>query len=85
MNNDEFINVGNKLCSSLTIVLKNERILEGPHSAIFDYDFNGSVLHIGIEMLALKLIILHMHKSACQEDCRTAKLILLIVILTMYF
>ena len=56
MNNDEFINVGNKLCSSLTIVLKNEGILEGPHSAIFDYDFNGSVLHIGIEQFIVRTI-----------------------------
>lgn len=56
MNNDEFINVGNKLCSSLTIVLKNEGILGGPHSAIFDYDFNGSVLHIGIEQCIVRTI-----------------------------
>ena len=43
MNDDEFINVGNNRCSSLNIVLKNEGILGGPHSARFDYDFNGSV------------------------------------------
>ena len=33
MNDDEFINVGNNRCSSLNIVLKNEGILGGPHSA----------------------------------------------------
>ena len=56
MNDDEFINVGNKLCSSLTIVLKNEGILGGPHSAIFDYDFNGSGLHIEIEQCIVRTI-----------------------------
>lgn len=49
MNDDEFINAGNNRCSSLNIVLKNEGILGGPHCAIFDYDFNGSILHIKIE------------------------------------
>lgn len=56
MNNDEFINVGNKRCSSLAIVLKNEGILGGPHSAIFDYDSNGNVLHIEIEQCGLRTI-----------------------------
>ena len=52
MNDDEFIN----RCSSLNIVLKNEGILGGPHSAIFDYDFNGSGLHIGIEQCIVRTI-----------------------------
>lgn len=56
MNNDEFINVGNKRCSSLTIVLKNEGILGGPHSAKFDYDFNDNILHIGIEQCIARTI-----------------------------
>ena len=56
MNDDEFINVGNNRCSSLNIVLKNEGILGGPHSARFDYDFNGSVLHIEIEQCIVRTI-----------------------------
>lgn len=37
-------------------MLKNEGILGGPHSAIFDYDFNGSGLHIGIEQCIVRTI-----------------------------
>jgi len=56
MNDDEFINAGNNQCSSLNIVLKNEGILGGAHSLIFDYDFNGSVLHIRIEQCIVRTI-----------------------------
>lgn len=56
MNDNEFINAGNNRYSSLNIVLKNEGILGGPHSAVFDYDFNGSVLHIRIEQCGVRTI-----------------------------
>lgn len=56
MNDNEFIKAGNNRCSSLNIVLKNEGILGGPHSAVFDYDFNGDVLHIRIEQCGVRTI-----------------------------
>ena len=56
MNDDEFINAGNNQCSSLKIVLKNEGILGGLHSAVLDYDFNGSILHIRIEQCIVRTI-----------------------------
>ena len=56
MNDDEFISVGNNQCSSLKVMLTNEGILEGPHSAIFDYDFHGCVLHIRIEQCVVRTI-----------------------------
>lgn len=68
MNNDEFINVGNKRCSSLAIVLKNEGILGGPHSSIFDYDFNRSVLHIGIEQWGVRKINISADSSVSMSN-----------------
>lgn len=56
MNDDEFINVGNNLCSSLSVMLKNEIALGGPHSAICDHDFNGNILHIKIEQCRVRTI-----------------------------
>ena len=56
MNDAELINVGDKSCSSLSIVVKNEGILGGPHSAIFDYEHDGSKLHIIIEQCLKRTI-----------------------------
>lgn len=56
MNDNDFISMGNKNCSSLNIVLKNEGILGGPHSVKFDYNYNGSILHIEIEQCLVRTI-----------------------------
>lgn len=58
MNDAEFINVGDKSCLSLSVVVKNEDILGGPHSAIFDYEHDGSKLHIIIEQCLKRSITL---------------------------
>ena len=56
MNDNDFNRLGNKKCSSLNIVIKSEGILGGPHSVKFDYDYNGSILHIEIEQFNVRTI-----------------------------
>ena len=56
MNDNIFVNMGNKSCSSLNIVLKNEGVLDGPHSVKFDYDYDGNIIHIEIEQCRVRTI-----------------------------
>ena len=56
MTDIEFDAMGKRLCSSLAIVLKNEGILGGPHSASINYDSNGNILHIEIEQCLVRNI-----------------------------
>lgn len=56
VNDVKFINAGNKNCSSLSVVVKNKGILGGPHSSTFDYNHDGSKLHIYIEQCLTRTI-----------------------------
>lgn len=58
MNDAEFTNNGNKTCLSLKVVVKNEGTLSSPHSAKFDYDYNGSEIHIEIEQCFVRTIFM---------------------------
>lgn len=56
MDNDDFIKMGNKNCSSLNIVLKNEGTFGGPYSTKFDYNYNDNILRIEIEQCLVRTI-----------------------------
>ncbi len=48
MRDDDFINIETQSCFALNITLNNDGFPGDPHSVKFDYDYNGSTLHIEI-------------------------------------
>lgn len=56
MTSDQFNSFSQKQCTSLTVVLKGEGVLGGPHSVSFEYNFKASVVHISIEQGMVRTI-----------------------------
>ena len=56
MNDVDYINAGEKQCSSLSVVVKNEGILGGPHSTNLDYEYDGNKFHVNIEQCMVRTV-----------------------------
>ena len=54
MKDSEFACLGKKLCLKLSIVLKNEGIMGGPHTIEFDYDNEGESYHVVLDQCLVR-------------------------------
>ena len=54
MSEDDFLQLCETKCFSISVVQKNEGILEGPLSSEFEYDYKGSSLSIVIEQCLVR-------------------------------